>query len=67
MHVWAISSDYNALSCHIVVDDGRVNDSRHIVEEAKAALKGEFNIQHSTVEVEFKDCIAHADHELEAH
>ena len=66
LHVWAISSDYNALSCHLIIDDKDLRDSREIVEEAKRLLTGKFDISHSTVEIELQDCVEHSEHELGA-
>ena len=67
MHVWGISSDYNALSCHIVIDEKDIAHSREVVEDAKAILASDFNIQHSTIEVELKDCLEHTEHEQTHH
>ncbi len=63
MHVWAIRSGYNALSCHIVIDEKQLPNSRDIVEAVKAKLRSEQNIQHATVEVELEDCTTHDEHE----
>lgn len=63
MHVWAIRSGYNALSCHIVIDETDLKDSRTIVEEVKAKLRSSYDIQHATIEVELEDCTKHKEHE----
>lgn len=63
MHVWAINSGYNALSCHIVIDETELKNSREIVEQVKATLRNSYNIQHATIEVELDDCTTHDDHE----
>lgn len=63
LHVWAISSEYIALSCHLIIDDDDLKDSRHIVEEAKQMLAEKFAIGHSTIEIELEDCREHNDHE----
>ena len=63
MHVWAIRSGYNALSCHIVIDEAELKNSRVIVENTKRRLLKDFNIHHATIEVELKDCVTHEDHE----
>lgn len=63
MHVWAIRSGYNALSCHIVIDEKQLPNSRDIVEAVKAKLRSEQNIQHATIEVELEDCTTHDEHE----
>lgn len=63
MHVWAIRSGYNALSCHIVIDEKQLPKSRDIVEAVKAKLRKEHDIHHATIEVELEDCTTHEEHE----
>lgn len=62
MHVWAIRSGYNALSCHIAIDETELKDSRNIVEAIKAKLRSDYDIQHATIEVELEDCSKHEEH-----
>lgn len=63
MHVWAIRSGYNALSCHIAIDEKELKNSRNIVEVIKTKLRKDFDIQHATIEVELEDCTKHEEHE----
>lgn len=63
MHIWAIRSGYNALSCHIVIDEKQLPNSREIVEAVKANLRKDHDIQHATIEVELEDCTTHEEHE----
>lgn len=63
LHIWSIRSDYNALSCHIVIDEKELKNSRKIVEHVKAKLREKYNIQHATIEVELEDCTKHEEHE----
>lgn len=63
MHVWAIRSGYNALSCHIVIDETEMKNSRDIVEAVKVKLRTSYGIQHATIEVELEDCTKHDEHE----
>lgn len=63
MHLWAIRSGYNVLSCHIVIDEAELKDSRVIVEVVKAKLRKEYDIKHATIEVELEDCTTHKEHE----
>ncbi len=56
IHIWAIKSNYNALSCHIIVNESKLSDSRVIVDKIKKLLKEKCNIQHATIEVELEDC-----------
>lgn len=63
MHVWAIRSGYNALSCHIAIDEEDLKGSRNIVEVVKTKLRKDFDIHHATIEVELEDCTTHDNHE----
>lgn len=63
MHVWAIRSGYNALSCHIAIDEADLKYCRNIVEVVKAKLRNDYDIQHATIEVELEDCTKHDEHE----
>lgn len=63
MHVWVIRSGYNALSCHIAIDESELINSRKIVEEVKLLLRDDYAIKHATIEVELEDCTKHDEHE----
>lgn len=63
LHVWAIRSNYNALSCHIAIDEADLKNSRDIVENVKTKLRTDHNVQHATIEVELEDCRTHDEHE----
>jgi len=52
LHIWAISSKEYALSAHIVVKDTPVSALSQILGELKALLSSQFEIGHSTFEVE---------------
>jgi len=56
MHIWAISSRYAALSCHIIIEDCDVEESTKIVKEIKEVLKEKFHIEHATIETELVEC-----------
>lgn len=56
LHVWAISSQYAALSCHIVIEDCDLEKSRKIVEEIKHSLRETYHISHATIEIELVEC-----------
>jgi cobalt-zinc-cadmium efflux system protein len=57
MHIWAISSQYAALSCHVVIEDCDVGESAKIVKQIKEELLQEFNIRHATIETELIECL----------
>ena len=56
LHIWAISSKYAALSCHIVIEDCDVKESSEIVKTIKDELHTKFNISHATIEPELVEC-----------
>ncbi len=62
MHIWAIRSGYNALSCHVAISKTDLIHSRNIIESIKRKLINE-NIHHATIEIEFEDSATHDSHE----
>lgn len=63
MHIWSIRSGYNALSCHVIVDESELQNSRLVVDKVKHMLAKEYNIQHATIEVELEAHTRHKTHE----
>ena len=57
LHVWAISSQYAALSCHVVIEDCDLEKSTKIVKQIKEELHKKFNIEHATIEIELVECL----------
>lgn len=56
LHVWSISSDMTALSCHVLMEDRRTSELTATLAEMKALLHERFNVCHSTIEVECEGC-----------
>ena len=56
LHIWAISSQYAALSCHVVIEDCDLEKSTQLVKEIKQELQSKCNIEHATIETELKEC-----------
>lgn len=56
LHIWAISSHYAALSCHIVIEDCELEESMQIVKKLKEELREKFHIHHATIETELVPC-----------
>jgi cobalt-zinc-cadmium efflux system protein len=52
LHVWALSSEEVALSCHVVVGDCPLGDAEHIVRDLEGRLCDRFAIGHTTIQVE---------------
>jgi len=56
IHIWAITSSINALSAHLLIDDQMVSRSADIVAAVKGELKKQYNINHTTLQLECVDC-----------
>lgn len=52
LHVWALSSDEMALSCHVVVGDCLLGDAEHVVRDLESRICDRFAIGHTTIQVE---------------
>jgi cobalt-zinc-cadmium efflux system protein len=64
IHVWAIRSGANSLTCHVVIHEKHLKHSRKIVEQVKRIVRRDFKIRHATVEVEFESDTKAAGHTL---
>ena len=52
LHVWALSSEEVALSCHVVVGDISLGDAEHVVRDVEHRVCDCFAIGHTTIQVE---------------
>jgi cobalt-zinc-cadmium efflux system protein len=52
LHIWSLSSNYRALSAHIVVEDMPVSQTTSITAELEHRLATHFNINHPTFQLE---------------
>ena len=52
LHVWALSPEAMALSCHIVVGDISLGDAEHVVRDVEHRVCDQFAIGHTTIQVE---------------
>lgn len=59
LHIWAISSNQAALSCHLVVDTKDLTASLKIVSGVKKLLRNKFHIDHATIEIQLESCLPH--------
>jgi cobalt-zinc-cadmium efflux system protein len=66
LHIWTVTSDSQALSAHVVVDDSCFLDgyAPQLLDEIQACLVGHFDVEHSTFQLE---PASHFGHELGAH
>ncbi|HEX6510815.1 MAG TPA: cation diffusion facilitator family transporter [Chloroflexota bacterium] len=56
LHVWSISNDMTALSCHVLMEDCRTSEAAATLNQMKALLHDRFGVCHSTIEVECVEC-----------
>ena len=54
LHVWTITSGFDALSAHVDVDDHTQSD--RILSDLRRVLKEEFHIEHTTIQLEIVRC-----------
>lgn len=52
LHVWCLSSDLTALSCHVVVEDQPVSAGGLLLGRIQQELKVRFGISHATIQLE---------------
>jgi len=52
LHVWSISAENVACSCHIVVGDQSLPDSERVMRAVEERLCADFGIGHTTIQVE---------------
>ncbi|MFK5019515.1 cation transporter, partial [Klebsiella pneumoniae] len=48
LHVWTVTSGFDAMSCHLVVAD--MSAGREALREARNLMKAEYGIEHTTIQ-----------------
>ncbi|WP_298202568.1 cation diffusion facilitator family transporter [Desulfosporosinus sp.] len=57
LHVWSVTPERVALSCHLVIDpNSSLNQSTEIIKQLKQYILKEFGISHTTIEIETDQC-----------
>jgi cobalt-zinc-cadmium efflux system protein len=56
VHVWSISSDSHALSCHVRIADMPLSESENILRQVTDLLASRFHIHHTTIQFENALC-----------
>ncbi len=56
LHIWSLSSDAHALSCHAVIADMPPSESQAILAKINRVLAKQFLIRHATVQFESSEC-----------
>jgi cobalt-zinc-cadmium efflux system protein len=54
LHVWTITSGLDAMSAHVIIENGASNAA--VLDRVSTMLKSQFNIKHSTIQVEVVAC-----------
>lgn len=60
LHVWAITSDFPALSCHVVIRPE--TEGKQLLTSIQKKLHDEFHIEHTTIQIDFADQPCTGDH-----
>lgn len=50
LHVWTVTSGFDAMSCHLVVTD--ISKARETLQNARRVMKDSFGVDHVTIQVE---------------
>ena len=56
LHVWSISSNLHAMSCHVLVDDCSISEVESVHQQIEDMLRKKFGIGHTTVQAECTQC-----------
>ncbi len=56
IHIWTITSGIHALSTHLSIEDQRVSQSGEIIGAVNQSLAQQFNITHTTLQLECESC-----------
>jgi cobalt-zinc-cadmium efflux system protein len=56
VHVWSISPELHAMSCHVLIEDLSMSQAAEIREEIEKVLRGQFDIEHSALQMECREC-----------
>ena len=61
VHAWTITTGYNALAAHVLVDPGYQGDIESLMRRIHRTIHDEFSVQHVTLQMETsaKDCFEH--------
>jgi cobalt-zinc-cadmium efflux system protein len=56
LHVWSITSEMHAMSCHLLIADQAVSQAATIQKSIEELLSVKFKISHSTLQLECQNC-----------
>ena len=58
VHVWSITPELHAMSCHVLIDDLSISQAAPIRETIEEVLHQRYGIHHTTVQMECEQCDA---------
>lgn len=58
VHVWSISPEIHAMSCHVLIDDLATSQAAGIRQKIEEVLQKRFHIGHTTLQMECQECSA---------
>jgi cobalt-zinc-cadmium efflux system protein len=56
VHVWSISPELHAMSCHVLIGDVPTSEASEIRKRVEDMLRDSFDIEHSTIQTECAEC-----------
>jgi len=56
IHVWSISPELHAMSCHVLIDDLPTSQAADIRQKIEAVLRQQFHIEHTELQMECQQC-----------
>lgn len=56
VHVWSISPEMHAMSCHVLIDDIPISQAASIRQQIEDVLRQKFDIKHSALQMECQNC-----------
>lgn len=56
IHVWSISPELHAMSCHVLIDDLPTSQAAGIRQKIEAVLRQQFHIEHTALQMECQQC-----------
>ena len=56
VHVWSISPELHAMSCHVLIDDLSTSQAASIRDKIEDMVRKQFHIKHTTLQMECQQC-----------
>jgi cobalt-zinc-cadmium efflux system protein len=56
IHIWSISPELHAMSCHVLIDDLPTSEAAIIRQKIEDVLGQQYDIEHSTLQMECEQC-----------